>query len=162
MKGRSFWIAGLVGALVLTSVPIAAEAGGSRSARTQYERTVTGLTEQHLRTKRTHHRGRSFLDRRAVTRRDPLPRHRASQSSRVPTTYTPRSYSSRTLAAPSLGARALAPGCRPVSRLALEDGRRAIVGHHLCDDGFGGTYIAPASRHVIVYLDGPPSRSPPE
>ena len=162
MTGRSLWIAGLVGALVLTTVPMAAEAGSSRSARTQYERGVAGLTERHLRTQRIHHRGRSFLDRRAVTRRDPLSRHRASEPPPLSNSGLSRPYSSRSQAAPSHGARALAPGCRPVSRLALEDGRRAIVGHHLCDDGFGGTYIAPGTRHVIVYLDGPPSRSPPQ
>jgi hypothetical protein len=162
MTGRSLWILGLVGALVLTVMSMAAEAGSSRSSRTQYDRTVSGLTEQHLRTKRTHHRGRSFLERRAVTRRDPLPGHRASEPPRLSNSDLSRAYSSRAQAAPSHGVRALAPGCRPVSRLALEDGRRAIVGHHLCDDGFGSTYIAPGSRHVIVYLDGPPSRSPPE
>ena len=155
MTGRSLWIAGLVGALVLTIVPMAAEAGSSRSARTQYERGVAGLSERHLRTKRIHHR-------RAVTRRDPLSRYRASEPPPLSNSGLSRPYSSRSQAAPSHGARALAPGCRPVSRLALEDGRRAIVGHHLCDDGFGGTYIAPGSRHVIVYLDGPPSRSPPQ
>jgi hypothetical protein len=162
MTGRSLWIAGLAGALILTTVPLAAEAGSSRSARTQYERGVAGLTETHLRTQRTHHRGRSFLDRRAVTRRDPLPRHRASEPSGHSKLDLSRAYSSRSQATPSPGARALAPGCRPVSRLALEDGRRAIIGHHLCDDGVGGAYIAPGSRHVIVYLDGPPSRSPLE
>jgi hypothetical protein len=92
MTGRSLWILGLVGALVLTVMSMAAEAGSSRSSRTQYDRTVSGLTEQHLRTKRTHHRGRSFLERRAVTRRDPLPGHRASEPPRLSNSDLSRAY----------------------------------------------------------------------
>lgn len=122
-------IACLFGALLLISAPDPSAAGSKRHSGHDRDPATTQIAHSHLRVTRHHHRGRSFLNRRFVFRRDPHLRHHVRKTQKHQ------------------------PTCRPVSKIGIHDGRRALIGGRLCTDGFGGSAIASGSRTIIEYLD---------